>query len=108
MQLTCFQTLDERYTSNVHKEEIQITHMGEEYEMLKARIQMGLLLKTHNFLKMGVINMCIYTKETFEYRLDNILEVRWKRCTYKNIAQLTMRKGNIVLSEQRKQLILVS
>lgn len=83
MQLTCFQTLEERYTSNVHKEEIQITHMGEEYEMLKARIQMGLLLKTHNFLKMGMINMCIHTKETLKNCLDNILEVGWKRRTYK-------------------------
>ena len=65
--------------------------MGEENEMLEARIQMCFLLKTHDLLKMGVIDMCIYTKETFEYRLDNILEVRWKRCTYKNIVQFTMR-----------------
>lgn len=66
----------------MHKKEIQITHMGEEYEMFEARIQMGLLLKTHNFLKMGVINMCIYTKETLKNCLHNILEVRWKWCTY--------------------------
>lgn len=66
--------------------------MGEEYEMLEARIQMGFLLKAHDLLKMRVINMCIYTKEAFEYCLDNILEVRRKRCTYKKIALSTMRK----------------
>lgn len=80
--------------------------MGEEYEVFEARIQMGFLLKTHNLLKMGVINMSIYTKEAFEYCLDNILEVRRKRCTYKNIAQTTMRKDNIILSKLRKPGIL--
>jgi hypothetical protein len=43
---------------------------------------MGLLLEAYNFLKVRVIDMGIYTEQSFENSLHNILEVGRKRCPY--------------------------
>lgn len=55
--------------------------------MLEAGVQMGLLLKAHNLLKMRVIDVGIYTEQTFEYGLHYILEVwrEWSTCRISNL-----------------------
>lgn len=60
------------------------TYTSKQYEMLKACIQMGLLLEAYNFLEMRVIDVSIYTEQSFEYCLHNILEIGREGCPYNN------------------------
>jgi hypothetical protein len=53
---------------------------------------MGLLLEAYNLLKVRVIDMGIYTKQSFEYCLHNILEVERKGCPYKFFSRKLIRR----------------
>jgi len=50
--------------------------------MLEACIQMGLFFEAHNFLKVRMIYMSIYTEQPLKYCLHNILKVgrKWRTC----------------------------
>lgn len=52
--------------------------------MLEACVEVSLLLKTNDFLKVRMINMGIYPEQALEYRLHNLPKVGRKRCTYNN------------------------
>ena len=57
---------------------------------------MGLLLEAYNFLKVRVIDVSVYTEQSFEYCLHNILEVWRKGCPYESFTrQINIKKKNV-------------
>jgi hypothetical protein len=47
--------------------------------MLEASVEMIFNSHTHDMLEMGVVDMGIHSKQSFENDLDNRLEIFWER-----------------------------
>lgn len=59
-------------------------YLHEEDEMLEGGVEVGLLLKLHDWVKMLVVNMSVDSKETLQDSLSHWHEVLWKRNTWKD------------------------